>query len=188
MVEFIKEDDDIWEELKPLIPPNKQYSDDVHFINSILTLLKARENNRFEKSLNWKQVEPYKLSSSYNRRFNRWRNDGVWEKFLSVFVRYKEFNWLGNPYIYTILLRDYELFTKLNTAYVLTLTENELTENEILFKLKTNHPKVIRNRRRRIDSESKYETTRGAYKKVYSEEDQELIKDLEDGTKLDDFM
>lgn len=45
----------------------------------------------------------------------------------------------------------------------------------------------MRNRNRRISEESKHKTRRGAYKKPYSEEDQELIKDLEFGETNEDL-
>lgn len=182
MIKFIKEEDKLWEELKPLIPVNKQpYSNDVHFINSILTLLKERDYNRLENGLNWKLITPPSWRSSYNRRFNRWRNDGVWENLLLVLVKYEKFDWLANPYIYSYLFKNYKLLNLLNSTYVLSLPESELTEQEIISKLKINYPTVMRNRNRRIKTLSQNKKSRGAYKNTYSSKEQEVIKSLEYG-------
>lgn len=193
MIEFIKEEDKLWEELKPLIPVNKRpCSDDIHFVNSILTLLNKKEcieyNNRFKTSLDWKLITPSNLRQSYNRRFNRWREMGVWEQMLSVFVKYKDFRWLGNPYIYTILLSDYIFFTSLNKLYLCSIYEGDiemLNDLENQYLLHASYPKCMKNRKRRLKADSKKK--RGAYKKVYSGEEREFVKSLEYGEKgIDD--
>lgn len=187
MIEFVKEEDKLWEELKPLIPLNRQpYSNDIYFVNSILTLLEKKVsdkyNNRFVTSLNWELITPPNWRPSYNRRFNRWRENGVWEKMLCVLVKYKDFRWLGNPYIYTILLRDYKFFTSLNKLYLCSIYEGEiemLNDLENQYLLHAAYPKCMKNRNRRLKANCKKQ--RGAYKNTYSPKEQEFIKSLEYG-------
>ena len=185
ILEQIKEDDTLWQELKPLIPPNKHYSNDLHFVNSILNLLAEKRNweegNRFITSLNWQHINPPKFKNAYNRRFNRWRANGVWEQMLCVLVKYEKFAWLSNPFIYTLLMSDYEFFTSLNKIYLHQLGgvfNDALSAEESKFLRFEAHPKFFKNRERR----QKYSSTRhrGAYMCKYSEEEQQEFADLED--------
>ncbi len=182
MTELIKKNSDLWIELRPLIPDNNYYSNDLHFINSVLNLLKEKEtitkNNRFISSLDWKNMKPANWRSTYNRRFNRWRNNGVWEQMLPVLIKYSGFAWLGNPYVYTLLLKDYKSYTFFNRIYLYSLNgefDDMLNDEELQYVLHKLYPKYMKNRDRR--KKIGYDKRRGAYMKKYSKEEQVRFSD-----------
>lgn len=181
MIDFseIKKEMPVWAELKPLLPLCKVKSeeeaekDNLEFINAVLSVLSQK--TRLSTRLYWGYFR--QNASKYNLRFTRWRKDGVWERLLPVFVKYEEYLWLGNPYVYSILLKDYKLLTLLNEFYLCNSTDVELTEDEVQQKLKKKFPKYMRNRTRRSSSSAKRH--RGAYN-VYSKEEKEFFRNLED--------
>lgn len=86
------------------------------FVETILYL--AKNKSIRSKSFDWTQLAENR--ASYNRRFTNWRKQGIWEIVLCILLRYKEFYWLANPFIYDVFLTNYDLVTTLNIHYLLT--------------------------------------------------------------------
>ena len=84
--------DYIWNKLAPHLPGKAEDSgctakDNRLFLNAVLWILRTGSP--------WRDLPPdFGNWNSVNRRFCRWRDKGVWEKLLEIFIEEPDFEWL----------------------------------------------------------------------------------------------
>ena len=84
--------DEIWEKLEPHLPGREGSwggiaKDNRLFINAVLWIQRT--------GAPWRDLPPdYGNWNSVQRRFCRWRDKGVWESLLEIFVDEPDFEWL----------------------------------------------------------------------------------------------
>ena len=84
--------DEMWEKIEPHLPGRKgsvgsPAKDNRQFINGVLWVLRT--------GAPWRDLHPdYGNWNNVHRRFCRWRDSGVWEKLLNIFIEEPDMEWL----------------------------------------------------------------------------------------------
>ena len=110
--------DDVWGRLEAVLKSDKstwrgKSESKWLFIEGVLSLLKDKKE--FSTSLNWKNLNPkYGNSLSQCRTFNRWRDNGIWEKLLPVFASRANYAWVAKLGTYEVLLKNCKCLSKIN--------------------------------------------------------------------------
>lgn len=117
---YINSDDKIWSEILEKLPKdnNNKEQEKLLLINVVLHLL--FEKNEYSLQLNWKQLENGGINKIYisednspcnnvnihslRKKFDRWRNNGVWEKILPIFSDYSKYKKVTEDGTYEVLL------------------------------------------------------------------------------------
>lgn len=119
----INKDDEIWTRLSDKLPRdnNDRENEKLLLINAVVYLL-SKVKGQYSLQLKWKELEGGSIKSifdidndveeefiksikidSLRKKFDRWRNDGIWERLLPVFQKSK-YVWITNDGTYEVLL------------------------------------------------------------------------------------
>lgn len=154
MKKMICADDKIWGKILKELPKDNNYKDEekLLLVNVVLYLLSKKAD--FSLQLNWKQLESANTNdlgfpignnlntNSLRRKFDRWRNNGVWANLLPIFYDNREYRWVTENGTYEVLLgcaklvrdksRDYKQYLEMvNDGY-----KSKEKDTEIKFKKK----------------------------------------------------
>lgn len=84
--------DSVWKSLEPHLPgqegkSGRNASDNRLFINAVFWILRT--------GAPWRDLPPdYGNWNNVHRRFCRWRDRGIWEKLLEIFIDAPDYEWL----------------------------------------------------------------------------------------------
>lgn len=112
--------DGMWKSIETLLKNDKdkwrgKSAKKRQFIDGVLSLLINKKI--FSTRLNWSNlVTENGNSASYCRTFNRWRNDGTWEKLIPLFAKRANYSWIAELGTYEVLLKDGKSLIKINKA------------------------------------------------------------------------
>ena len=112
--------DGMWKAIETLLKKDKdkwrgKSAKKREFIDGVLSLLINKKI--FSTRLNWGNlVTENGNSASYCRTFNRWRNDGIWEKLIPLFAKRANYSWIAELGTYEVLLKDGKSLIEINKA------------------------------------------------------------------------
>lgn len=126
-------DDDVWSELEYRL--RKEYAwrgkgeEKRMFIETVLwRLLEKIRDNDTSVRMHWKTLEKQgDNSASFNRKFNRWRDNGTWITVLKVLSKHEEYNWIFNFGIYEIFFKECTAIRDINRV-IYELNVNNLKD------------------------------------------------------------
>lgn len=117
---YINSDDKIWNKILKKLPKdnNNKEQEKLLLVNVVLHLL--LEKDKYSLQMNWKQLENGGINKvlisednvqcnninihSLRKKFDRWRNNGVWEKILPIFSDYSKYKKITEDGTYEVLL------------------------------------------------------------------------------------
>lgn len=121
---YINFESSIWGEIYKILPKSKKDKSEekLLLVNSVLFLVENKE--KYGLKLHWKQLENDGIKNicacadsnnaidgknvnvnSLRKKFNRWRDMGVWEMLLPIFDKYKEYHFVTNVGTYEVFLK-----------------------------------------------------------------------------------
>ncbi len=110
--------DDMWRRIETVLKKDKatwrgKSAEKRLFIEGVLSLLQNKKT--FSTCLNWNNLDPkYGEKYSQCRKFNRWRNNGTWEKLLPLFAERHNYCWIAELGTYEVLVRNRKMLIKTN--------------------------------------------------------------------------
>lgn len=110
--------DDMWKRIETVLKKDKdtwrgKSAEKRLFVEGVLSLLINKKE--FSTSLNWCNLDQhYGNYLSQCRTFNRWRNDGIWEKLLPLFAERANYSWIAEFGTYEVLLKNGKSIAKIN--------------------------------------------------------------------------
>lgn len=112
--------DDMWKRIETVLKKDKdtwrgKSAEKRFFVKGTLSLLINKKE--FSTRLKWSDLNPnYGNYLSQCRKFNRWRNDGIWEKLLPIFAERANYSWIAELGTYEVLLKNGKSLVKINKA------------------------------------------------------------------------
>lgn len=126
MYKYINRTDEIWDKILPLLPKdnNKKEEEKLILINSVFYLQDCKRKNNEEKyslQLHWDRLEnnidnillPKENivkekgsidNNTLRKKFDDWRNKGIWERLLPIFAESSTYCWITKEGRYEVFL------------------------------------------------------------------------------------
>lgn len=150
--------DDMWKRIETALKKDKatwrgKLAEKRLFIEGVLSLLQNKKT--FSTCLNWNNLDP-KYGDKYSqcRKFNRWRNDGIWEKLLSLFAERSNYCWIAEPGTYEVLMNNGKSLIKINKIIKDNYDMEKENLNEDINNL-MNENKILKDRLEQLENDIK---------------------------------
>lgn len=131
-------DVEVWHELECRLRKNHAWrgkSEEKRiFIETVLwRLLEKIRDNDTSVRMHWKSLEKQgDNSDSFNRKFNRWRDNGTWITVLKLLSEYEEYNWIFNFGAYEVFFKECTAIRDINKiVYEVTVKKLKEKINEL---------------------------------------------------------
>lgn len=194
--------EDIWLKIAPIIqecgegykrkytssedPEKSDVLSQKKVIENVLYVVSEKE--MFLSKMPWGKLgNDSKEHDAYRKRFERWRDAGIWEKILSIFIKFDVYNDIMKQGFYEVFFVNYKLLTIMNCKSELLKNNKEISQSKKIVRKYTTwlekekdddtinkYKANIKLHERKI---KELETKNAIYKKEIAKMDKKLYKD-----------